>query len=166
MAGRTKEQMAEIRTYRIYKHTINGVSYIGMSSELKNYKRFQYGAGYEYNSEFHKAIYEEGWKSVTTIILETIVGTFYEAHEREIYWIQDAVKKGEKLFNKDHIKLPEEPKYNIKGVTVNGTLYFETMKAAAEYIGVTKAAISCALKENRDCKGFNLEYGNTLKEEN
>lgn len=168
MAGLTKEQMQEVKTYKIYKHTLpNGKSYIGMTNEEKDYKRFQYGCGYSKNEEFHRDIYELGWRQIKTEILAEVYGTWYEGHVAEVAQIQKAIANGEELYNKDHIKLPKEPKYKLEGCTILETnTYYPTLTAAAAFIGVTKAAVSCALKENRCCKGWSLEYGDvTIKEE-
>lgn len=169
MAGLTKEKMAEARRYRVYKHTLpDGRAYIGMTSEEKLYRRFQYG-GNVYNDNFHAAVYDIGWNTVETEILADMYCSWYEAHAVEVSEIEKAFKAGVVLFNKDHAKEKKEPKqiHNLDGVTlVNINTYFPTLKAAAEFIGVTKQAVSIALKENRACKGWTLAYGDvTTKEE-
>ena len=166
MAGMTKEQMAEVRIYKIYKHTLpDGSAYIGMTSEEKDYRRFQYGGAYE-KQPFYKAIIELGWSSVKTDILAQVYGTWYEAHITEVNEIQKAVAAGIILYNKDHIKLPKEPAYHLEGCTIMEiNQYFPTLKAAAEFIGCTKQAISTALKENRCCKKWTVKYGDQTKGE-
>lgn len=161
-----KEQMAEIRTYKIYKHTlIDGSVYIGVTSAEKLYDRFGYKSGY-YAQPFGKAIEEcGGWKNVKTEILEEITGTWYEAHDREIYWIDMHIKCGVELWNKDHTHIKEK-KYKRDGVTLTDiNRYFVSLAEAARYIGVTRAAIHSALKEGRPCKGYSLEYGDVTKKE-
>ena len=162
----TKEQMAEIRNYKIYKHTLpDGSAYIGVTAADKDYKRFDYGYGYS-KQPFGKAIIEWGWKAVTTELLAEMTCSWYEAHKKEIEEIHKAVAAGIKLYNEDHITLPKESVRKTEGCTIiEINKYFNTMKEAGEFIGVTKAAISTALKENRSCKGWNLEYGDvTIKE--
>ena len=169
MAGMTKEKMAEIRPYRIYKHTLpDGSMYIGLTCEEKLYKRFQYGIGYGYNEEFHNAILDLGWKQVKTEIIADIYCNWYEAHSIERKEIEKAAAAGVKLYNKNHITTKEEPKkkYQLDGVTlIDINAYFPTIKAAADFIGVTKQAVSKALQEDRDCKGWSLAYGDITNKE-
>lgn len=163
----TKEQMMENRAYTIYKHVLpDGSAYIGMTSEEKLNRRFQSGSDNVYNQEFHNAVYELGWKQVKTERLAEIYGTWYEAHAVEIKEIQRAVAAGITLYNKEHNRPPKEYKRNVMGVTlIDINRYFPTLRAAAEYIGVTSQAIGIALKENRPCKGYSLAIGDvTMKE--
>lgn len=167
MAGMTKEQMMMSRVYTIYKHTLpDGSAYIGMTSEEKLNRRFQGGSDNVYNQEFHKAVYELGWKQVKTERLAEIYGTWYEAHKVEVKEIQRAIAAGIVLYNKEHSKPPKEYKYNVAGVTlIDINRYFPTLRAAAEYIGVTSQAIGLALKENRPCKGYSLAIGDVTEKE-
>lgn len=167
MAALTKEKMIEIRDYRVYRHTLpNGAIYIGITQVDKDYRRAQNGNGY-INQPFYDAIMEEGWKTVKTDILEEVRGTWYEAHEREIAQIKLHYEQGYVLLNKSNLpKEPKQYKYNLDGVTIiNINRYFPTMKDAANYIGVTRQAISLALSEGRSCKGYDLEYGDVTYEE-
>ena len=166
MAGMTKQQMAEVRTYKVYQHTLpDGSAYIGLTSEERLYDRFQYRCGYD-KQPFGEAAAEWGWKNVTTTILETIVDNQYIAHDREKYWIQDALDKGIKLYNSNHAKQKISKNYKREGVTLtNINRYFETFAAAARYIGVTIPAICSALERGRPCKGYDLAYGNQTKGE-
>lgn len=162
-----KEQMAEIRNYKIYKHTLpDGSAYIGVTAADKDYKRFDYGYGYS-NQPFGRAIVEWGWKAVTTEILAELTCSWKEAHKKEIEEIHKAVAAGIRLYNQDNITLPKVSRYKLCGCTiVEVGEYFSTMQAAADFIGVTKAAVSAALKENRKCKGWTLVYGDVINEKN
>ena len=158
--------MAEIRNYTIYALVFpDGSEYIGVTSEEKLYDRMQYGSGYKKEPVF-EAIMKFGWNNVQVVPLIKMSGTWYEAHAVEVEQIQEKVKEGINLWNKDHIKLPKEPKYKLDGVTLTDiNRYFETYAAAAAFIGVTKQAVRAALMENRPCKGWDLEYGNTIIKE-
>lgn len=163
----TKEQMAEVRNYTIYALMFPDSSeYIGVTSEEKLYDRMQYGNGYKKEPVF-EAIMNFGWNNIQVVPLVKMRGNWYEAHAIEVEQIQAAVKLGTTLWNKDHTKPPKEHKYKLDGVTLTDiNRYFETYTAAAAFIGVTKQAVRLALAENRPCKGWNLEYGNTtVKEE-
>lgn len=163
-----KKQMAEIRNYKIYKHSLpDGSAYIGVTSEEKLYNRFQYGNGYCGNSEFHNAVYELGWKEVKTEILAELTSSWYEAHMIEIEEIKKAVAAGIKLYNKEHTKLPAESRYNLDGCTIlDINTYFETFAAAARFIGVTTQGIRNALQHSKVCKGWSLEYGDVTNKNN
>lgn len=159
--------MAEIRNYTIYALVFpDGSEYIGVTGEEKLYDRMQYGNGYKKEPVF-EAIMKFGWDNIDINSLVQMRGTWYEAHAIEIEQIQAKVKEGINLWNKDHTKLEQPSKYNLNGVTLTDiNRYFETYTAAAAFIGVTKQAIRAALAENRPCKGWNLEYGDTtIKEE-
>lgn len=162
----TTKQIAETRTYKIYRHALpNGKIYIGTTSAEKLYDRFKYGNGYD-NQPFGAAIIEYGWSQIQTTILEEVVGTYKDATLVEAYWVKRSIDEGYEVYNKHYAGGEKEYKYNIKGCTiVELNKWFPTMQAAANYIGVTRAAISSALKENRACKGWTLAYGNLTKGE-
>lgn len=164
MSALNKEKMAEIRTYKIYKHTLpDGTAYIGVTSAEDPRQRYQYSCGYN-RQPFYEALEEYGWKVVETTILETLNCNWYEAHDRESYWISYYLNLGTFLYNR--YQLPKEYKYNVEGCTIlNVNKYFPTLKAAAAYIGVSKQAVSQALKEGRACKGFDLAYGDITNDE-
>lgn len=161
MSALTKEQMAEVRDYRVYRHTLpNGAIYIGITQADTDYRRTQNGNGY-YKQPFHEAIMAEGWKTVKTNILEEVHGTWYEAHEREVAQIKLHYELGYELLNRSNMpKKPKEYTYKVEGVTIlDINRYFPKMKDAADYLGVTTAAVSIALKEDRPCKKYSLAYG-------
>lgn len=161
------KQVAETRTYKIYRHMLpNGKVYIGTTSAAKLYDRFKYGSGYS-SQPFGEAVAEYGWSQVTTEVLDEITGTFAQATVIETYWIQKHVMEGYDVCNKVHAAPPKEYKYNCEGCTiVNTNTYFESFAAAGRFIGVTKQAVRLALQENRPCKGYTLAYGDvTVKEE-
>lgn len=162
----TKEQMAEIRTYRVYALIFpDNSQYIGVTSAEKLYDRFKYGSGYK-NEPVYEAIMEWAWHNVKQEVLQTIEGNWYEAHAAEVDHIKAAVVSGIKLWNRDHNRPEKEKKYNLDGVTLTDiNRYFETYKAAADFIGVTRQAIRCALAENRPCKGWSLAYGDVTNDE-
>ena len=163
----TKEQVAEIRNYKIYKHELpNGKIYIGVTSAEKLYDRFQYGNGYVKQS-FGEEVLKYGWSQVKTEILEEVLGDYLEASTVEAYWIQKYVRDGYDVCNKHHAAPPKEYKYNLNGCTVVDTnTYYDSFQAAAAFIGVTRQAVRAALQEGRPCKGWHLEYGDvTIKEE-
>ena len=155
-----EKQVAEIRTYKIYKHELpNGKVYIGATSAEKLYERFKYGSGYA-SQPFGAAVAEYGWSQVSTVVLEEITGTFAQATIVETYWIQKHMAEGYEVCNKIHAAPPKEYKYNCGGCTILETnTYYESFAAAARFIGVTKQAIRLALQENRPCKGWHLVYG-------
>lgn len=162
-----EKQVAEIRTYKIYKHALpNGKVYIGVTSAEKLYDRFHYGSGYS-TQPFGKEVMEYGWSQVTTTVLEELTGTYAEASTIEAYWIQKHVREGVEVCNKHHAAPPKEYKYNLNGCTIVDTnTYYESFQAAAAFIGVTRQAVRAALQEGRPCKGFTLAYGDTtIKEE-
>lgn len=162
-----KEQVAEIRNYKIYRHSLpNGKAYIGTTSMEKLYNRFQYGHGYE-NQTFGKLIFEYGWSNVKTEILEEVTGTYKDATLIEASWIKKSIKEGFDVCNKHYAGPEKEYKYNMAGCTIVDTnTYYESFAAAARFIGVTRQAVKIALEENRPCKGWNLTYGDTtIKEE-
>lgn len=163
----TKEQVAEIRTYKIYRHMLpNGEVYIGTTSMEKLYERFDYGNGYK-NQPFGKVIFEYGWKQVVTDILEEVIGTYKDATLVESYWVKKHLDEGYEVYNKHYTTKDKEYKNNIAGCTVLTTnTYYPTISEAAAAIGVTPSAISIALKEDRPCKGFHLAYGDKTNEEN
>lgn len=156
----TSKQIAETRTYKIYKHALpNGKVYIGTTSAEKLYDRFQYGCGYSRQS-FGEAIAEYGWSQVETTILEEVVGTYKDATLVEAYWVKKTIDEGYEVYNKHYAGPEKEYKYNINGCTIiELNQWFPTMQAAADFIGVTRAAVSAALKEDRACKGYSLAYG-------
>lgn len=161
------KQVAEIRNYKIYRHTLpNGKAYIGTTSMEKLYERFDYGNGYK-NQPFGVAIMEYGWSQVKTEILEEVVGTYKDATLVEAYWVKKTIDEGFEVYNKHYATKEKEYKYNLEGCTILETnTYYPTFKAAADFIGVTRTAVSTALKEDRPCKGWNLVYGDiTNKEE-
>lgn len=159
------KQIAEIRTYKIYRHTLpNGKAYIGTTSMEKLYERFDYGHGYK-NQAFGDAIFEYGWSQVKTEILEEITGTYKDATLVEAYWIKMTIDAGYEVYNKHYATKEKEYKYNMAGCTIVDTnTYYESFAAAARFIGVTRAAVQAALKEGRPCKGWNLAYGDTTNE--
>ena len=163
----TREQMAEIRTYKIYRHMLpNGKTYIGLTSAEKLYDRFDYGGGYK-TQPFGKALVEFGWSQVKTDILAELEGDYYMASAIEEYWIQKHVVDGYDLCNKAHAAPPKESKYNCGGCTILDTnTYYETFAAAARFIGVTTQGVRNALANSKVCKGWRLEYGDaTISDE-
>lgn len=168
MAGMNKKEMEIVRVYTIYKHTLpDGSAYIGMTEKENPKKRYRSGCGYSENLEFHAAIMELGWKQVTTEVLAEVYGNWYEAHSIEVLEINKAAAAGIKLYNKQHIQKPKEYIYNCGGCTIiDINQYFPTFKAAADFIGVTRAAVQTALKEDRACKGWTLVYGDVTNEKN
>jgi hypothetical protein len=81
-------------------------------------------------------------------------------HKNETKEKLSKIKIG-KLSNHFGYKHSEESKQKIKEknsicILVND-LIFNSQTDAAEYIGVTKAAISFALKHSKRCKGYNIK---------
>ena len=163
----TTKQIAETRTYKIYKHALpNGKVYIGTTSAEKLYERFQYGNGYD-KQPFGAAVAEYGWSQVTTTILEEIVGTYKDATIVEAYWVKKSIDEGYEVYNKHYATKEKEYKYNWAGCTiVDNNTYYESFAAAARFIGVTRQAVKMALDEGRKCKGYTLAYGDITNEKN
>lgn len=140
--------------YKIYKHTLpDGRAYIGMTSADKVYKRWQYGSGYASNKPFYQQILLIGWNNIQHEVLEE-VETKEEARELELYYIElfetYLPEKGFNTGGKDIIADRNKEKYVVE-IEENGML-FDTQIAAAEWLGLTKQAISLAIKKHSKVK--------------
>lgn len=158
------KQVAETRTYRIYRHKLpNGRVYVGTTSAEKLYDRFQYGCGYD-KQPFGAAVAEYGWSQVKTEILEVVEGTYKDATLVEAYWVKKSIDEGYEVYNKHYAGPEKEYKYNHAGCTIVDTnTYYESFAAAARFIGVTRQAVKNALDEGRPCKGWTLAFGDVTQ---
>lgn len=140
--------------YKIYKHTLpDGRAYVGMTGAKKVYDRWKYGAGYSNQKRFYNEILKFGWNNIQHEILEE-VNDREEAKEREQYYIElfetYIPEKGFNIGSKNIIADKNKDKYVVE-IEENGML-FETQIAAAEWLGITKQAVSLAIKKHSKVK--------------
>lgn len=138
--------------YKVYKLTLpDGRAYIGMTSQDKLYKRWQYGSGYSSQSRFYNEIYQVGWNNVRKEVLEEVPSKEL-ALLREKYYI--GVYKTylpENGFNTQGKHYFDEPKEKYKYVCVEPNLEFDTLEEAGAFAGVCKEAIRQAILRGRKC---------------
>lgn len=135
--------------YQIYKHTVpNGKVYIGYTSQ-KTYTRFNGGNNYKFNAEFYSDIVEYGWKNVTHEVLEE-VATKEQALERECYYIQLYHSYDPEYGYNKHTNVKYNKHDTIICVETGET--YPTMTEAAAACGLTRQAVSLAVKEGRTCR--------------
>lgn len=138
--------------YKIYKLTLpNGKVYIGQTSNELNV-RWNAGQGYSENKPLFHDIILYGWLNINKELLEE-VETKEQATERERYYILQ-FKSNEKDYgyniSTNASSMPKKHKYTQCVET--GRIYDTQVEACKEY-GVTKSAISYAIKTGTRCKG-------------
>lgn len=128
--------------YSIYKLTLpDGRAYVGMTSQEKLYKRWNYGSGYSKNTCFYNEIYRVGWDNIDKEILEQVPSKEL-ALSREKYYI--GIYKTylpEYGFNTHGKHYFDEPKDKYKYVCVELGLEFNTLEQAGLFMGLTKERI-------------------------
>lgn len=138
--------------YKIYKHTLpDGRAYVGMTGVEKIYDRWHYGAGYSRQTRFYNEILKFGWNNIQHEILEEVEDR-EEAKEREQYYIElfetYIPEKGFNVGGKN--KAIHKQKFVVE-IIETGQL-FENQSAAAAWLGVSKQAVSIAIKKNSKMK--------------
>lgn len=78
--------------YKIYKIELNGMCYIGATSNIKNrFAQHKYSYNIEHASKFYNKIRENGlqFEDLPFEIIETIYTDFRDnVRERELFWIE------------------------------------------------------------------------------
>ena len=138
--------------YKIYKLTLpDGRAYIGMTSQDKLYKRWNYGSGYSRNERFYNEIYNVGWNNVQKEILEEVPSKEL-ALLREKYYI--GVYKTylpENGFNTHGKRCFEEPKAKYKYLIVELGLSFDTLQETGDCLGLSKERIRQVVESGKAC---------------
>lgn len=151
--------------FYIYKLTSpNGKVYIGQTKQDKLYKRWNYGSGYVQNKTLYSDILYFGWKNFKHEVLEEIE-TKEEAYQREReYVLAYRSNEPEYGYNKSTNASSQPKRYKYVRDIKTGEL-FETLAAAGTARGVTKQAISYAIKNKTPCKHHLWEFVELTEEE-
>lgn len=134
--------------YSIYKLTCpNGKVYIGQTKQEHLHKRWDYGSGYKDNKTLYNDILEYGWRNFTHEVIAK-VETKEEATQIERnYILQYKSNQPEYGYNK-HTNESSQPKLRSYIKCVETGELFEGMAEAGQKYGVSKSAISYAIKHN------------------
>ena len=151
--------------YKIYKFTLpNGKVYIGRTAQTNINRRWDKGRGYSSNIRLTDDIEKYGWDNITKEIIEEDKDK-EEASLRERYYILKYNSHLEEFGYNKHTNVDCAPKLRKYYKCVETGEVFESMVMIAEKIGVTKSAVSAALKQNRKCKGKFYEKVYMTREE-
>ena len=150
--------------YKIYKLTLpNNKVYIGQTS-LELNARWQSGLGYRENKQLFHDIVLYGWLNINKELLEEVESK-EEAIEKERYYIlQYNSFKSDCGYN-SHTNASSQAKlYKYVQCVETGKVYESQVEASEEY-GVTKSAISKAVRSGGTCKGKHWVHIVLTKEE-
>lgn len=146
--------------YSIYKLTLpDGRAYIGMTSQQKLYKRWDYGGGYVKNERFYNEIVNVGWRNIKKELLEQ-VPTKELALLREKYYI--GIYKTflpEYGFNTHGKHIFDKPKEKYKYLIVELGLEFNTLQETGDFLGLTKERIRQVIVSGKTCRSKTYDKG-------
>ena len=138
--------------YSIYKLTLpDGRAYIGMTSQTKLYKRWQYGSGYSAQPLFYNMIHQVGWNNIQKEVLEQVPSKELALLREKYYIGLYKTYLPEFGFNTHGKHVFDEPKDKYKYLVVELGLTFDTLEEVGDYIGLTKSRISQAVKSGKGC---------------